>query len=115
MSGWKIEYDNDTGPNDEGFWEWWTVSNHEYSFKCSSEEEAEFLKRQLSMVWQPISTAPKDGAPILVWDGKNMTTVSWHSGYDHDEWSLCAPGLYADDYAFYPTHWMPLPEPPKET
>jgi len=21
-----VEYDNDTGPNDEGFWEWWEVA-----------------------------------------------------------------------------------------
>ncbi len=40
---WKIEYDNDVGPNDEGFWEWWTVSNGERTFKTDSEEDAQWL------------------------------------------------------------------------
>ena len=40
---WTIEYDNDTGPSDEGFWEWWTVSNGERAFKCDSEQDAVWL------------------------------------------------------------------------
>jgi hypothetical protein len=40
---WTIEYDNDTGPNDGGFWEWWTVSDGAHSFKCDSEEDAKWL------------------------------------------------------------------------
>lgn len=34
---WRIEYDNDTGPSDEGFWEWWTVTDGTRSFKCDTE------------------------------------------------------------------------------
>lgn len=40
---WEIEYDNDTGPSDEGFLEWWTVSDGARSFKCGSKEDAEWL------------------------------------------------------------------------
>lgn len=40
---WKIEYDNDTGPNDEGFEEWWTVTNGESSFRSRNEEDAQWL------------------------------------------------------------------------
>lgn len=40
---WKVEYDNDTGPNDEGFSEWWTVTNGDKSFKSSSEPDAHWL------------------------------------------------------------------------
>ena len=40
---WTIEYDNDTGPMDEGFWEWWTVTDGTKSFKCNSESEAKWL------------------------------------------------------------------------
>lgn len=43
MKGWIIEYDNDTGPGDEGFDEWWIVTNEERSFKCSSEDDAKWL------------------------------------------------------------------------
>lgn len=48
---WHIHYDNDVGPNDEGFWEWWSVMDSEYQysgentreFKCDSKKEAEWL------------------------------------------------------------------------
>jgi hypothetical protein len=64
------------------------------------------------MNWQKIETAPKDGTPILVYDkdwfdfmGHQIVVYwledfGWRSGCDQ-----CP-----DD----PTHWMPLPEPPKE-
>ena len=40
---WNIDYDNDTGYDDEGFWEWWTVSDEQRSFKCDSEDDAKWL------------------------------------------------------------------------
>ena len=40
---WKIEYSNDVGPNDEGFWEWWEVSDGDRVFKSNSKEKAEWL------------------------------------------------------------------------
>lgn len=40
---WEIVYDNDTGPGDEGFWEWWTVTDGERDFKCDSEVDAKWL------------------------------------------------------------------------
>ena len=65
-------------------------------------------------VWLDISTAPRDGTPILghwldgdfVGAGKNYAVTAF-VGF---EWI----SLEQDDYAFNPpTHWMPLPEPPK--
>lgn len=40
---WTIEYDNDTGPGDEGYWEWWDVTDGNISFRCDSQESAEWL------------------------------------------------------------------------
>jgi hypothetical protein len=40
---WRIEYDNDTGPSDEGFEQWWTVTNDERSFRCQTEADANWL------------------------------------------------------------------------
>ena len=64
--------------------------------------------------WQPIETAPKDGTPILAYeptpgspteeDGRYYITTGYRvrnqyrTGTEHEN----------------PTHWMPLPEPPKE-
>ena len=66
--------------------------------------------------WQDIASAPKDGTPILgaseVIDGLWVqTTVRWESGGD-GYWGLLVVGTYAEDGEWWPTHWMPLPEPP---
>ncbi len=75
--------------------------------------------------WQPIESAPKDGTWILLGGGRtddeddartiavgqwtnylNGGTTSWHwqfAWYDGGYY-----GAYNN-----PTHWMPLPEPPK--
>jgi hypothetical protein len=58
--------------------------------------------------WQPIKTAPTDGSLFLVWAPEYVGLPSIYS--------LCA---YHPDAGFCidelrePTHWMPLPEPPK--
>ena len=67
------------------------------------------------MEWQPIETAPK-GREVLVYiEDFNKVTTAWfcvNTGlWPHDEaytedGEACNVGL--------PTHWMPLPEPPKE-
>lgn len=75
--------------------------------------------------WQPIATAPKDGTEVLISGhafnhpgrGRYVTTAIW-----------CADDLWRheDDIMNYldddqpcggchpPTHWMPLPEAPKD-
>lgn len=71
------------------------------------------------MEWQPIKTAPKDGTVFaaLSFVGKEPYVTAgnfekWESEtligfHDHNasEWF--------EDPDFWPTHWMPLPEPPK--
>lgn len=70
--------------------------------------------------WRPIDTAPKDGTKILLgyfpkptYDGssvmKSCEVAFWHSG--HQKW--CGRALLNAEGYFSPTHWMPLPEPPK--
>lgn len=67
------------------------------------------------MGWQPIETAPKDGSGFIGWwpESKNMPYgfTWWLTGWPWaDQW-------YRTDHRQYavgqPTHWMPLPEPPK--
>lgn len=73
--------------------------------------------------WQPIESAPKDGRKILICEllsgiilkyteheGKefpHVCTAYWWKGD-----SLNAPG-WAGNVMGTPTHWMPLPDPPK--
>ncbi len=63
-------------------------------------------------MWQPISTAPKDGTTILAWQDSRVRLLRWKrvegfpdGGY-WDEW-------HARLSHVPPTHWMPLPEPPE--
>ena len=46
---WKIEYDNDTGPGDEGFWQWWDVTDGNRSFRCNCKDDAEWLCNLLNI------------------------------------------------------------------
>ncbi len=68
------------------------------------------------MSWQPIETAPKDSEEILAIElfdapetGGVYCVVSWVNGAWRDHSDMGAAGLDP----FEPTHWMPLPEPPK--
>jgi hypothetical protein len=63
------------------------------------------------MEWQPIETAPKDGTPILIYEttlGPVTYVCFWNSF--HEYWVEAEGEQYS---SFNPTHWMPLPEPPK--
>ncbi len=69
--------------------------------------------------WMPIETAPKDGTRYLVSNARLTTTnkqiaVAWFDdGYElegHEgEW------ITYGKFVVCPTHYMPLPEPPRET
>ncbi len=63
--------------------------------------------------WQPIETALKEcGLPdIIVSDGRFVTVANWD---DEDE--TWRDQINSDGYEglpIRPTHWMPLPAPPK--
>lgn len=80
--------------------------------------------------WKPIETAPKDGRAILLTafedDGTQFET--WQMMWGH----IKRNGFFPDKVGMWmspdgsftwngtpdkggPTHWMPLPAPPKET
>ena len=60
--------------------------------------------------WKPIQTAPV-GTPILVWGPEDEFAVAEYEGRSNRACHLSYSfGEYCD---VYPTHWMPLPEPPK--
>ena len=63
--------------------------------------------------WQPIETAPKDGNDILVAAfGNSILVVAYDENMQHPDY----PWITLDGPRYHreaPTHWMPLPEPPK--
>lgn len=59
------------------------------------------------MEWQPIETAPKDGACVLI-TGEGLVRECRSF---RDDWG---DPVYSEwFFEATPTHWMPLPEPPK--
>lgn len=67
----------------------------------------------MSISWQPIETAPKDGSIILLWppiyDG-TVCSGRWVQPYRRQPcWSRFG-GSRACDRATPPTHWAPLPD-----
>lgn len=80
--------------------------------------------------WRTIDSAPRDGASILVhnndepgspggkaekcWEGNTAVAAWWTNEDGGDGDWVCYMGLPCDPSpCFEPTHWMPLPEPPK--
>lgn len=73
--------------------------------------------KEIAMAWQPIETAPKDGnLMILGWAGSkslaaNVDLGRWKQAHiAADAWA----SIHGVFFSYQPTHWMPLPEPPKE-
>ena len=74
--------------------------------------------------WQPIETAPKDGIAVLLyaeregWEGMPRIVCGLYGGLG-PRWTIygCGPTRHGEQWldTCVPTHWMPLPEPPKDT
>ena len=81
------------------------------------------------MTWQPIETAPRDGDPVMIWKpdermvGEYMMAAYWvedHLGGGAAGW-IPVGGFHIQGYHSsvtdtpqgYPTHWQPLPAPPR--
>ena len=75
-------------------------------YKRVKESEAELAKFQ----WQGIESAPKDGTSFLGYEAIDETI--YVAFYDAKFKGFYLIGDGYNDYKGYPTHWMPLPEPP---
>lgn len=75
--------------------------------------------------WQPIETAPRDGAVVLlkaVWNGEDLMPPI-RGKWSTDKTRGGGPGMVRDGWigengnpfavSYDPTHWQPLPPPPK--
>jgi len=63
--------------------------------------------------WQPIETAPKDRTSVLIFSpdasDKGIMVGVFVQYSDEEYWVDAVDGEMIDAW---PTHWMPLPEPP---
>lgn len=71
--------------------------------------------------WQPIESAPQDGRQVLLFGTQNefadiaMKGAFVFTGYwDRFDESWCSTATTWRGPFYHPTHWQPLPEPPKE-
>ncbi len=71
--------------------------------------------------WQPIETAPRDGAWFLgYFPTQRVHAIPCHwssdlrTGHEGEHfYGMFGVGeLYGDDFMLWPTHWMPLPHLP---
>ena len=71
--------------------------------------------------WQPIKSAPKDRRLLLFGlmcqheglriDGPEVFTGYW----DNIDSAWCGSGSTVEGPFYVPTHWRPLPDPPRRT
>ena len=114
-----IEYDNDTGPGDEYFVEWFNVTNGEKSFRCNTKEDAEFLLASLSSPgsgWVKVEDGLPEIPPPYFENGLKLTPLGCRViVYDSVSKEVYEAKYYDghfDDNNPDITHWQPLPTPP---
>lgn len=70
------------------------------------------------MNWLPFKRRPRGGSRVLLTNGRRIVVAQFERGCYYHLWTAEAdrqvaqsvvPGYLQPD----PTHWMPLPEPPK--
>lgn len=86
------------------------------------------------MEWQSINTAPRDGTEILVyceglndfqrvlsgdiviaaWNTTQFRGGAWYSDSESSMEGYESTGDYVVHDPICPTHWMPLPDPPRK-
>ena len=84
--------------------------------RCDGLEEKLAKAEQRVAEWQPIETAPKDGTVFLGYKLGQFRECYKVPRDDCDMW--CFGGVSGADDLFpniKPTHWMPLPTPPKRS
>jgi hypothetical protein len=80
------------------------------------EAGAEWAKQGLCE-WRDIESAPRDGTKFDIYFSDGMRQTNVFRKFDRWNYSTLNSGVYVlPNWIFdQSTHWMPLPEPPKES
>jgi hypothetical protein len=94
-----------------------TIGQEEVCFCCGA-SPCVMVPMELTYGWRPISGAPRDGTRVLLWDTPDVVIAGWLSYPNHMNgrggmWQMWECEPFGED-ANKPTHWMPLPPPPRE-
>jgi hypothetical protein len=102
----------------------WTANSRENKLIAeSANRRAESAEAQVDALtraqadWQAIETAPKDGDTVIVYAAHYVRSHGVPASWDRDpedERGQCWRVADAIADRVKPTHWMPLPSPPKE-
>ena len=88
----------------QAYWDECEVTTGNVGMRLALEAAIALMRGQS---WQPIETAPKDRRILLFQGGV------WKGGWDECERKWMGAG--AGVFIVPPTHWQPLPTPPKDT
>lgn len=87
------------------------------------------IQNDMKQEWQPISTAPKDGYSILLWEKHSTSPFvgywiahhsrgagRWSASHEHVDAEGGWDGAVVIDKLDQSliSHWMPLPQPPEQ-
>lgn len=67
MTKWTKEYDNDTGPYDDYFKEWWNVTDGNRTYRCNNSDDADFLIAALAQPEPVACMVENDDYGVMVW------------------------------------------------
>lgn len=103
------------------------LASREHWIRCRNDVEAAYRSRNEELIqkvaaltagWQPIETADKDADALLLSDGCFVDVGGWLSAADQgaepeEEFRISAGWWLLQHSHMRPTHWMPLPAPPR--
>ena len=83
--------------------------NDGYSRSRLNDDQIEYTRSDLEPTWMPIETAPVNHEFVLLfWNGEMVTGY-----FTLGNWFTVQLGLHGLGVFNKPTHWMPLPKPPR--
>jgi len=75
--------------------------------------ESELVEAKAKLDWRPIETAPRDGTRVMLgWPGGGVRYGFYLNNTNWKGWR--GPSMELPFPSPPPTHWMPLPAPPKD-
>jgi hypothetical protein len=109
MTKWTKQYNNDTGPDDDYFEEWFEITDGKRIFRCEEREDADFLLSILSQQAEPVAMKFKIYKPTVpdpMRQDINDALLPWV--YDQSRGSGFVASMWVTPVATLPPPRQPL-------